>query len=348
MLWWEVFVLVCVVTKAANAQLSADWVQYESFLKLYDKKYVNDSTESTRRFEIFQESLRRHHHLNSYELHHNGAAKYGVTKFSDLTVDEFKSLYLSPARTPVRGKAVTSCDYKQGSVKNPPSQYDWRDKNVVTPVKNQGQCGSCWALAVVETIESSWSIQSQTLLPLSSQQVISCDYSPNQSLDGCDGGSLSSAFATLQSRQNISAIVPESVYPFVSGDGQTYPCRKDVPPAGVQLVQYNYCQPLENETNMQALLYTYSPLTVSVNAVSWQDYIGGIIQHHCTNAAIDHAVQLVGYDLTGPLGYWIVRNTWGTDWGEDGYLRLLFGANTCGVDRRGSQLCDQNTIFFLD
>eukprot|EP00731_Ephydatia_muelleri_P031152 Em0022g666a len=329
-----------------------------------------------------KESLRRHHHLNSYELHHNGAAKYGVTKFSDLTVDEFKSLYLSPARTPVRDKAVTSCDYKQGSVKNPPLQYDWRDKNVVTPVKNQGQCGSCWALAVVETIESSWSIQSQTLLPLSSQQVISCDYSPNQSLDGCDGGSLSSAFATLQSRQNISAIVPESVYPFVSGDGQTYPCRKDVTveilfltckiilhPAlnskfatikeGMRIrplllslnsalshilshllvfswCNTNYCQPLENETNMQALLYTYSPLTVSVNAVSWQDYIGGIIQHHCTNAAIDHAVQLVGYDLTGPLGYWIVRNTWGTDWGEDGYLRLLFGANTCGIEEEVS------------
>jgi cathepsin O len=200
---------------------------------------------------------------------------------------------------------------------------------VIGKVWNQKQCGSCWAFATVETIGSRYAIQTGHLLELSAQQLISCD--TGVELDGCKGGALEYAFGSVES-ESIT-IVNASTYPFESGDGKSHNCKGNLPKVGVQLLDFTYRENLRNETEMQYYLCTYSPLTVSVNARAWQDYDGGIIQHHCDGdpSEVDHAVQVIGYDMNGPVPYWIVRNTWGSDWGEGGYLRLKFGQNMCGM-----------------
>lgn len=323
-------ILWLLVPPLLDAQTSTEWALFEEFLVQYKKDYQNDSTALQQRFSAFQASLQRQQKLNAFEAENGGTAMYGVNKFSDLTPEEFQNLFSLGVQPPTQPKGQLDLATR---VKDLPRKFNWRRQGVINAVRNQERCGSCWAFAVVETIESRYAIEHPgNLLVLSPQQLIACDYCdttvPECHLEGCHGGVLSEAFETVRD-QNMT-IVKDSVYPFSSKDGKEYPCKTSLPNVGVQLKSYNYSV-MVKETDMQFLLHTYSPLTTSANAIPWQDYIGGIIQHHCTSAYFNHAVQVVGYDLTGIVPFWIVRNTWGTDWGEDGYVRIKFGANVCGI-----------------
>jgi cathepsin O len=313
-------------TACLHAQLSPEWSLFQDFIRRYGKTYANDTELTDARFSAFKESLRRQQWLNRFEGENGGSAVYGVNKFSDLTTEEFKQRYLSGLKASSNQKPYHS-PTPPHLPSSMPSSFDWRKKKVIGQIWNQEECGSCWAFATVETIASRYAIQTGHLWELSAQQLISCDTGVD--LDGCKGGALEVAFGTIKYKDII--IVNASVYPFTSGDGKSHTCRSNLPTAGVRLLDFNYTSPMLNETEMQYYLLKYSPLTVSVNARAWQDYNGGIIQHHCSSASVDHAVQVVGYNLKGPIPYWIVRNTWGEDWGENGYLRLKFGQNTCGM-----------------
>jgi cathepsin O len=269
--------------------------------------------------------------LNNYEAGNGGSAVYGVNKFSDLTPQEFEERYLNGIK---RSDAARDNYHHSPSVRGLetlPEKFDWREKNVIGQIWNQEKCGSCWAFATVETIGSRYAIQTGRLVELSTQQLISCE--TGGELEGCHGGQLEPAFRRIRDEGMI--IVNESTYPFNSGDGKTHSCKSPLPREGVKLLNFTYVdgyRPALNETDMLIWLVKYSPLTVSANARAWQDYDGGIIQHHCDDSTVDHAVQVVGYDLTGSVPYWIVRNTWGSDWGEKGYVRLKFGGNMCGMN----------------
>ncbi|XP_007535121.2 cathepsin O [Erinaceus europaeus] len=269
----------------------------------------------------FRESLKRHHYLNSLFPGENYTAVYGVNQFSYLLPEEFKAIYLrsKPSkypRYPVEAPKPTS------SVPLP-VKFDWRDKHVVTQVRNQHMCGGCWAFSVVGAVESAYARKGQPLEELSVQQVIDCSYNNY----GCNGGTPSSAFTWLNKTQ--VKLVKDSEYPFKVQNGL---CRyfSDSHP-GYSIKDYSAFDFSGQEDEMAKALLNFGPLVVVVDAMSWQDYLGGIIQHHCSSGEANHAVLITGFDKTGSTPYWIVRNSWGSSWGVDGYAHVKMGGNICGI-----------------
>ncbi|XP_069349360.1 cathepsin O [Eulemur rufifrons] len=269
----------------------------------------------------FRESLNRHRYLNSLFHSENSTAIYGINQFSYLFPEEFKAIYLrsKPSRFPRYSAGV------QTSVSNVslPSRFDWRDKHVVTQVRNQQMCGGCWAFSVVGAVESVCAIKGGTLEDLSVQQVIDCSYDNY----GCSGGSTLNALNWLNKTQ--VKLVKDSEYPFKAQNGLCHYFSGSH--FGFSIKDYYAYDFSEQEDEMVKALLNFGPLVVIVDAVSWQDYLGGIIQHHCSSREANHAVLITGFDKTGSTPYWIVRNSWGSSWGVDGYAHVKMGSNICGI-----------------
>ncbi|RWS29685.1 cathepsin O-like cysteine peptidase protein [Leptotrombidium deliense] len=347
-----------------SSELETYEVQFQQFVKEHNKNYVPGTTEYKRRFDIFVvsmycfesfKSLKRIERLNTLRTHEESAI-YGVTKFADLTPTEFedrgmfeytlakfllhynvlmptdKYLELRRLENEIenglglrRHKRDT---YANDIVSKLPAKFpvriDWRDKKVISPVRNQGKCGACWAYSTIETIEAMVAITTKKpLVELSVQQIIDCAAEDNH---GCDGGDTCGALSWM-SDYNVK-IQTAADYPMRDDAGD---CRAVSPKTGVQIYSNFTCNNYTgDEIEMVKLLAEHGPLVAAVDAASWQDYLGGIIQYHCETKR-NHAVQIVGYDISGEIPYYIVRNTWGTEFGLDGYLRIAIGKNLCGI-----------------
>ncbi|XP_059970522.1 cathepsin O [Mesoplodon densirostris] len=269
----------------------------------------------------FRESLNRQRYLNSLFPGENSTAVYGINQFSYLFPEEFKAIYLRSR--PSSFPRFLADEHTSISNLSLPLRFDWRDKHVVTPVRNQQTCGGCWAFTVVGAVESACAIKGQPLEALSVQQVIDCSYSNY----GCNGGSPLSALNWLNKMQ--VKLVRDSEYPFKAQNGL---CRYfSDSHSGFSIKGYSAYDFRDQEDEMAKALFTLGPLIVVVDAVSWQDYLGGIIQHHCSSGEANHAVLVTGFDKTGGTPYWIVRNSWGTSWGIDGCVHVKMGGNICGI-----------------
>jgi len=205
----------------------------------------------------------------------------------------------------------------------PFTSIDWREKGAVTPVKNQGQCGSCWAFSATEQIESDYFLTYGELKVLAPQQIVSCD---NVDL-GCNGGDTVTAYQYVQSAGGQEW---SKDYPYTSGTtGRTGTCdfiKKDIT---ADLKQAFYVsQKASQEKNMLQQIQQ-SPMSVCVDAETWQTYTGGIVTARTCAQSLDHCVQVVGYNEQQQ--YWITRNSWGTDWGNAGYIWVKYGENACGI-----------------
>jgi len=227
-------------------------------------------------------------------------------------------------------------------LKAAPSSIDWSKKGAVTPVKDQGMCGSCWAYSATEGIESSIFMATGKLpAPLAAQQIISCDHTKAA---GCSGGDLPTALNYVESAGGIDTATD---YPATSAnDGKNGTCSWDKKTAA-KVTGFKYALPPcqsgncagQDENVLAAALAKYGPISVCVNAGDghWDFYEAGMVwppaAHPCSGAAseIDHCVQLVGYDKTASTPYWKIRNSWGDIWGEEGYIRLQMGVNACGI-----------------
>jgi hypothetical protein len=224
-----------------------------------------------------------------------------------------------------------------------PDSLDWSAKGATTPVKDQGACGSCWAYSATEGIESGVFMATGELPFLTTQQIISCDKNEVDG-GGCDGGDLPGAYAYAMSAGGIDSV---ENYPDVSHNtGSTGQCKWDgnkvaqvtdwkyaVPPcAESEQAEGGACDK-QDEDGLKAALNTYGPLSICLNANSFDFYSGGVLSGKCSAAwdDMDHCVQLVGYDTTASTPYWKVRNSWGSRWGEDGFIRLPMGVNACGI-----------------
>jgi len=202
-----------------------------------------------------------------------------------------------------------------------PASFDWISKGAVTPVKNQGQCGSCWAFSTTEEIESQWFLASHPLPVLAPQQIVDCDTTDQ----GCNGGDPPTAYAYVHSAGGLES---EASYPYTAEDGT---CQSQKSKFVASVSGWKYACKGNNETEMQANLVQYGPLSVCVDASSWQNYNGGVITSNCGNS-LDHCVMVTGYASTsGGVAFWEVRNSWGADWGESGYLRVERNQNLCGI-----------------
>ena len=191
----------------------------------------------------------------------------------------------------------------------------------MTAVKDQGQCGDCWAHAATESIESSWAISTGQLFVLSQQQVTSCTPALGACYS-CNGSFPSLAFDYIVEK----GITEEWIYPFASYDGSFPECKKDPfdgQPVPVKISGYVDVGPNTQADTVEAL-NELGPLSILVDASMWSFYESGIFDgcDYAMNISLDHAVNLIGYGTANATDYWIVRNSWSPGWGENGYIRL--------------------------
>jgi len=292
---------------------------FQDFMRKYNKQYSSQEEVQTR-YLNFKESLRRIAAKNS-----NSSAIFGVTKFSDLTPQEFRAKVLM---TPVMANRSPRDPSQILTNKNVavPTTLDWRDLGAVTAVKNQEQCGSCWAFSATENIESMWILAKKAnneSLNLSPQQIVDCDSSD----DGCDGGNPPTAYDYVI---NAGGLESDSAYPYTGEDGNCAFASQDVV---ATISNWKYATSLYSETELQSNLVAYGPLSVCVDAASWQDYQSGVMSwEDCAFInVLDHCVQLTGYNTEASTPFWWVRNSWGTDWGVEGYIQLEMWRDTCGI-----------------
>ena len=214
-----------------------------------------------------------------------------------------------------------------------PTSFDWRDRNRVTPVKDQGQCGSCYAFSTTGNLEGIYGPRGGVLKPFSEQMIVDCDTSDS----GCNGGLMQYTFTWLSK----NGIMFEEDYPYTGVKGS---CKKDSSKyVDMKVTGYlklgsssSTWSPVDEE-EVKEFLYETSPLSTTLNANPLMDYTSGILDlssSQCPSSGINHAVLLVGFGTDSSLGkdYWIVKNSWGQDWGENGYFRIRRGGGVCGIN----------------
>ncbi|XP_013193699.2 uncharacterized protein LOC106137424 [Amyelois transitella] len=300
------------------------------FLQTYKPVYLNDESEMEKRFKIFRENVKKIHEFNVREL---GTATYGVTRFTDLTYEEFASKYLG-LKTVLRNENnIPMSKAKIPEMKTVPASYDWRDHGAVTEVKDQGSCGSCWAFSVTGNIEGQWKLRSGQLVSLSEQELVDCDKLD----DGCNGGLPDNAYRAIE---QLGGLELERDYPY---EGQDDKCSFNKTMAKVQIS--GAVNITTNETDMAKWLVKNGPISIGINANAMQFYMGGVSHPWkllCDPKNLDHGVLIVGYGVKDyplfnkHLPYWIIKNSWGKSWGEQGYYRVYRGDGTCGVNQMAS------------
>jgi len=243
-----------------------------------------------------------------------------VNKFSDLTAEEFKSLYTGGYRAAEkRSKNVNLTLLHKTAL---PASVDWNAKGAVTPVKNQGQCGSCWSFSATGSTESATFLKTGTLPSISEQQLVDC--AGKEGNQGCNGGLMDYAFQYIIDNKGICS---ESAYPYMAKDGT---CKSKTCGAAAATLSSFTDVPTNSETALMTAI-VQQPISVAVEAdqSSFQSYSGGVMTQACgTN--LDHGVLAVGYGTEGGKDYYQVKNSWGADWGNKGYIYLARGATYNG------------------
>ncbi len=255
---------------------------------------------------------------NQEELAVGGTAVHGITKFSDITEEEFKKRFLNLDASKLNLANVTVAEITRPVELG--TAVDWAGV-YTTAVKDQGYCGSCWAFSATEQIESETMRTLGKTYVLAPQQIVSCDTSGYD--DGCDGGLPEWAFDYVK---KVGGLEQESDYPYTSGvSGEDGRCTASSSKYVVTVTGYTQ---IRGESQMASYVQSTGPLSVCVDASRWSSYTGGVF-NSCGHS-INHAVQAVGVD-TSSGGYWKIRNSWGPSWGEDGYIRIPYGSNACDI-----------------
>eukprot|EP01130_Rhizamoeba_saxonica_P019206 TRINITY_DN9864_c0_g1_i1.p1 TRINITY_DN9864_c0_g1~~TRINITY_DN9864_c0_g1_i1.p1 ORF type:complete len:332 (+),score=84.36 TRINITY_DN9864_c0_g1_i1:50-1045(+) len=319
-------ILVLVVVLAKKRVKSKVAQDFDNFVVKFEKVY-DDEDEYQERFAIFQDNLKTIQKMNSLS---NGGAVFGINKYSDLTATEFKNYYLmNPLYVSDVRKDVEVIKPKHNIYD--PAKYDWREHGAVTPVKDQGQCGSCWAFSTTENIESVWILGGKGNVSdtrFSPQQIVDCDKSDL----GCNGGNPPTAYEYVI---NAGGIEADNSYPYTAQDGT---CKFEKSKVVGKISGWKYATSRGDEATLKKNLLSHGPLSICVDAAYWQHYSSGVMTSwQCAWInQLDHCVQLVGYDTGASTPYWIVRNSWGTSWGNEGYIWLEMGDNTCGLTNEAS------------
>ena len=275
--------------------------EFLAYQKQYGKVY-SAPEEMRYRLAVYQNNLKKIAEHNAKNL----PWTLGVNQFADLTEEEFTYKFCGCAKDPKSRTGRVTPIYGDA-----PERVDWREKGVVTPVKNQASCGSCWAFSTTGTTESAYAISSGKLVSLSEQQLVDCATRPKYEAEGCHGGWPWSVLDYVSDH----GLCTEDAYPYTGKDGECKDsqCEVAVQSKGkVQLPQGDE----ESLANAVAL----TPVSIVLDASAMQLYMGGIITK-CTES-INHAVLAVGYGEENGIKYWIIKNSWGPTWGEQGYCRV--------------------------
>jgi cathepsin L len=322
----KVLLLAVVIglSAAAIAPLAESEYEYlfTAWVEEYSKTY--ETAEFFNRFRIFKtnlDTIREHNAKNE-------SWTMGMNEFGDMTWEEFRSIYVGGTKTQpreyIRSKNAFNAP-KPGSI---PSSLDWRAKNAVTPVKNQGQCGSCWAFSTTGSVEGQHAISTGTLVSLSEQMLMDCAGAYGN--QGCSGGLMDDAFEYIIKNGGICS---EAAYPYkgVQGSCKASSCQK------VATISSYADVPSGNEADIYTVIQK-GPVSIAIEAdqSAFQFYKSGVFSAACgTN--LDHGVLIVGYGTLSSKPYWIVKNSWGASWGENGYILMIEGRDECGLANAASQ-----------
>jgi cathepsin L len=267
------------------------------------------------RYRVFKSNL---DYVNAWNAA-GKSSKLATNKFADLTNEEFRRIYLGVKPKTALNPVFVPSDVTAADV-------DWRKKGAVTAIKNQGQCGSCWSFSTTGSVEGChFLVGKQTLTSLSEQNLMDC--STSQGNQGCDGGLMTQAMDYIISNGGIDT---ESSYPYTAEDGT---CSYNAANSGASLSHYtNVVSGNEDDLQKKA---DQGPVSIAIDASqnSFQLYSSGVYSDpNCSSSQLDHGVLVVGYGTDSGSPYWLVKNSWGTDWGLSGYIEMARNDNNmCGV-----------------
>jgi len=327
------------VGSATGLRGGSDWSAFNGFLEKFHKKY-NTLEEFESRFTIFRENLRTIINHNNDETQNFTMA---VNAFTDLTPTEFRQTYVGgylPRTGLVSGlevevEASTACTTYKSTSSPSGETLDWASKGAVTPVKNQGQCGSCWSFSATGAMEGAWAISSGKLVSLSEEQLVEC--SKRYGNLACNGGMMDNAFKYAIDNGMCS----ESAYPYTSGSGVVGSCASA---SCAVVATMSGCADVESN-NQVALksAVTLGPVSIAIEADTavFQSYSSGVITSAKCGTTLDHGVLITGYGVENGVKYWLVKNSWGPSWGLNGYVKIgrsdsTNDAGICGVAMEAS------------
>jgi hypothetical protein len=286
-----------------------------SFVKEFNKQYPTE--------EVFDRYNTFKANLELINAHNNGSSewKMGVNQFADLSAAEFKAyLGLRP-----RDNAYINSKNVAVFPEGPANDVDWVSAGAVTPVKDQAQCGSCWAFSTTGGVEGAVKVATGRLTSVSEQQLVDCAGSSGN--QGCNGGLMNDAFNWIVSNKGIGS---EASYPYTARDGT---CR-NVPSVSTIGGYRSVGQGSESQL-LSALQQQPISIAIEADQSSFQMYKSGIFTGPC-GQQLDHGVLLVGSGSEGGVNYWKVKNSWGASWGDNGYIRIVRDQNMCGLANMAS------------
>jgi C1A family cysteine protease len=286
----------------------------------YQKTYAEE--EEVERFAIFARNYERIMKYNA----ESDSARLALNKFADMTNEEFASKNSRCAYAETDEEFIRANTIAPQNIGALPANVDWRNHGAVTPIKNQGQCGSCWTFSTTGVLEGWHFLKSGKLLSFSEQQIVDCDTGTNQ---GCDGGY--PYLAVEYAAKN--GLELESDYPYTAEDGD---CKYDKSKTTQVAGGYKFVTADSTDALKTALVAQPVSVLIEADQDAFQFYSSGVLKTGC-GASLDHAVLAVGYTKVGVLEAFIVKNSWGTDWGEQGYVYIWDEQNVnsnkgvCGI-----------------
>jgi cathepsin L len=336
-----ILVVLCCATQHTAAlcthspQRFASDSQYHEWFKAFQleySKHYDSEAEATLRFDIFRENVAM---ILAHQSNPNRTFEMTVNRFADLSADEFRERngYRHVVRPYLTSKNTHIFDFM--TMASLPTAINWTAQGKVTPVKNQEQCGSCWSFSTTGSVEAAYAIENNasTLISLSEQELVDCSQAEGNA--GCEGGLMDQAFEFIISNKGLCT---EQAYPYTASDGS---CAETSCKSAVTIAAYSDVAQ-NNEPQLQAAV-AQQPVSVAVDASAgfWQFYSGGVAPASQCGTQLDHGVLATGYGELSGKPYWIVKNSWGTDWGVGGYILLERGTTsgspgTCGIAMKAS------------
>lgn len=314
------FFAVALLVGAASAYMVDDLfrAEWHGWKLAHGKTYASPREESFRQ-KIFLENRMKIAEHNKMASQGEFSFTMGMNQFGDLLHSEFKQA-MNGYRQDLKSPSSRGATYISPANVELPDEVDWRTKGAVTPIKDQGQCGSCWAFSAVGSLEGQHFRKTGKLVSLSEQNVVDCSRADN----GCGGGLMDDAFKYIKQNGGVDT---EKSYPY---RGYDEICRFNKTTVGATDVGYVDVT-ARSEKALAEAVATVGPVSVAIDASNdkFQFYKSGIYDvKSCSNSSLDHGVLTIGYGD----GYWLVKNSWGTGWGMKGYIKMTRdGSNQCGI-----------------